>query len=193
MLLRDIASLTAGVITKRVIENETADGETGKEVLILTPKAIHDGRIEHEHLQKERLKSDIDTSKYFTHCGDIIIKLSAPYDGVIIKNKDDEGLFLPSFLLKIEVTKSEVKKGYLLAYINSPLFKESLMKSCYGSVTALTKKSDLENIDIPILTEEKQEEISVRYERTLAIKDKIDCYLRLEEERLVSMWRETNG
>lgn len=193
MLLKDIASLTAGVITKRVIENETAVAKKGKEVLILTPKAIHDGRIDHTHLQKERLKSDIDISKYFTKCGDIIIKLSAPYDSVIIKNKDDEGLFLPSFLLRIDVTNPDVKRGYLLAYINSPLFKESLMKSCYGTVTALTKKSDLENIDIPILSEEKQEEISSRYERTLEIKNKIDCYLRLEEERLVSIWRETNG
>lgn len=190
MLLKDIASLTAGVITRRVIAN---DSEGGKEELILTPKAIHDGRIDHANLQKERLKSESDLSKYFTKCGDIIIKLSAPYDGVIINEREDEGLFLPSFLLKIEVTDPIVPKGYLLAYIASPLFKESLVKSCYGSVTALTKKSDVENIDIPILDKDQMEEISHRYERTLEIKDKLETYLSLEEERLVSIWRETNG
>lgn len=189
MLLKDIALLTAGVITRRVIEDEKS--ENGDEILLLPPKAIQNGRIDHTLLQRETVIKGKDISKFLTQEGDIVIKLSSPYDSVIIQKKD-EGLLLPSFLLKIEITDKNINLSYLLAYLNSSLFKESLKKSCYGSVTALVKKSDLDALDIPLLSAEKMDEIALRYERMRKIKDKLEEYIALEEERLNAIWRENN-
>lgn len=192
MLLKDIALLTAGVITKRVIEDEKSENNNGEEILLLPPKAIQNGRIDHTLLQRETLIEGKDISKFLTREGDIVLKLSSPYDSVIIQ-KEDEGLLLPSFLLRIEITDKNINPSYLLAYLNSSLFKESLKKSCYGSVTALVKKSDLDALDIPILSEDKMNEIASRYERMRKIKDKLEEYTDLEEERLNAIWRENNG
>ena len=55
------------------------------------------------------------------------------------------------------------------------------------------KKYDLDNLDIPILSEDKMNEIASRYERMRKIKDKLEEYTDLEEERLNAIWRENNG
>ena len=189
MLLKDIALLTAGVITRRVIEDEKSENKNGDEILLLTPKAIQNGRIDHTLLQRETMIEGKGISKFLTREGDIVLKLSSPYDSVIIQ-KEDEGLLLPSFLLKIEITDKNINPSYLLAYLNSALFKESLKKSCYGSVTTLVKKSDLDALDIPLLPVEKMDEIALCYEKMRKIKDKLEEYIALEEERLNAIWRE---
>ena len=192
MLFKEIALLTAGVITRRVIaENENSE-ENGGEILILPPKAICNGRIDHSLLQKGTLIKGNDISRFLTRPGDIVLKLSAPYDSAIV-NEEDKGLLIPSFLLRIEIITPNIDRGYLLAYLNSLLFKESLIKNCYGAVTAITKKSDLEYLDIPLLSLEKQKEISSRYEKMMKIKDKLEEYVSLEKERLNSIWGEING
>ncbi len=191
MLLKDIALLTAGVITTRVITDEKSENKNGDEILLLPPKAIQNGRLDHTLLQKVTLLPEKNIKKFLTHQGDIVIKLSSPYDSVIIE-KEDEGLLLPSFLLRIEIKNKEINPSYLLAYLNSSLFKESLQRNCYGSVTALVKKSDLDNLDIPILPSEKQDEIASLYEKMMKIKDKFKEYMALEEERLNTIWRENN-
>ena len=45
--LGDIAELTAGVISQRVLADKE-DVETGDSVFVLVPKAIHDGELDEE-------------------------------------------------------------------------------------------------------------------------------------------------
>ena len=56
--LGDIAELTAGVISQRVLADKE-DVETGDSVFVLVPKAIHDGELDGNCLSKEMLKKDI--------------------------------------------------------------------------------------------------------------------------------------
>ena len=53
--LGDIAELTAGVITQRVLDNSSA----GEIVYVLVPKAIHDGILDEESLATEMLNSEL--------------------------------------------------------------------------------------------------------------------------------------
>ena len=63
--LGDIAELTAGVISQRVLADKE-DVETGDSVFVLVPKAIHDGELDWNCLSTEMLKKDIDEiDKYF--------------------------------------------------------------------------------------------------------------------------------
>ena len=48
--LGDIAELTAGVISQRVLADKE-DVETGDSVFVLVPKAIHDGELDGEWIE----------------------------------------------------------------------------------------------------------------------------------------------
>lgn len=86
MTLENIASVTAGQIMTRV----TADKDAGEQVLgnvqVLVPKAIVSGVIVKEDLGDAELGKQIDEEKY-THKGDVVIKLSTPYDAHMLMKK----------------------------------------------------------------------------------------------------------
>ena len=92
MILENIADVIAGQIMTRVTE----DNNDGEAVQVLAPKAISNGIIIKEDLGKAVLSKDVDENKY-TKEGDVVIKLSTPYDAAYVTSKDI-GLVIPSFV-----------------------------------------------------------------------------------------------
>lgn len=68
---------------------------------VLIPKAISNGRVNPLELATLDVKIGVD-SKRITQEGDIVMKLSTPYDACII-TKEDEGLLVPSFCVIIKM------------------------------------------------------------------------------------------
>ena len=83
MRLEDVASVIAGQIMTRVTDEEAM----GKTVKVLVPKSIVDGIIVKEDLGEAILSKEIDEDKY-TKEGDVVIKLSTPYDAAYVTEKD---------------------------------------------------------------------------------------------------------
>jgi len=83
MRLEDVASVIAGQIMTRVTD-EFVVGETVK---VLVPKSIVDGIIVKEDLGEAILSKEIDEDKY-TKEGDVVIKLSTPYDAAYVTEQD---------------------------------------------------------------------------------------------------------
>ncbi len=186
MKLSDCAELTAGVITSRVLEDRRSNSvNPDNRIYVLAPRAIHDGKIDKSLLAEEYKKDDGREipSKFLTEKGDIIIKLSSPYDSCLI-GEEDEGLLIPSFCLKIRVTDPAIDRYFLLAFLNSKRCRDDLKSMCYGSVVAIVKKSDLERVELPFFSPVEQEEIGRRYRTVGQIRMAMERYISLEQERI---------
>ncbi len=196
MQISNLADLTAGIITGRVLENsklhhhdDRGESSIKRKIKVLIPKAIHDNKVDHKLLAEETLIKEV-SPEFLTHEGDIIIKLSSPYDSCLIE-KEDEGLLIPSFCCKIRIKDFEkTDKFFLLAYLNSEACKNELKSKCYGSVMAITKKSDVMKINIPEFLLEEQRKIGERFLNVGKIKKKMEEYIKLEQDRLDSVFGE---
>ena len=79
MKLDEVAKIIVGQIMTRVsAENKNEDDTIGI-VKVLAPKAISDGIIVKEDLGELQICKMIDEKK-FTKEGDVVVKLSTPYD-----------------------------------------------------------------------------------------------------------------
>ena len=213
MQLGEIADLTAGVLTSRVLYDgrrvnheelkdspeltEKMKESSGVPIKVLVPKAIKNGRIDEKLLENQILIRDPKTGEakkvddFKTEDGDIVIKLSSPYDSCLI-TPEFEGLLIPSFCMKIKVKEEKgIDRDFFLAYLSSDFFKTELRNKCYGAVTALTKKSDFMRITVPEVPGEKQIEIGQRFRKVTQLENLMNRYRELERERLDRILEET--
>lgn len=212
MQLGEIATLTAGVLTSRVLYDgrrvnheelkdspeltEKMKDSSGVPIKVLVPKAIKNGRIDEKLLENQVLIKDPKTGKekdvneFKTNVGDIVIKLSSPYDSCLI-TPEFEGLLIPSFCMKIVVDEDLIDRDFFLAYLSSDFFKTELRNKCYGAVTALTKKSDFMRITVPEVPHNKQIEIGQRFRKVTQLENLMNRYRELERERLDRILEET--
>lgn len=173
--------LIGGQITSRV---EDKTGESGKSVDVLIPKAIIHGSVDHNNLGKLIIKSEIEDKK-MTKEGDIVIKLSTPYDSCII-TKNDEGLLVPSFCAIIRCLDNSINKGYLVAYLNSEACISQIRNLVVGSTIAILSTGTLKKIEIFIPDKDKQLVISNDYLNALRKEQLLNKIIELEYEKVNS-------
>ncbi|MEE3462479.1 MAG: hypothetical protein VZR00_11495, partial [Lachnospiraceae bacterium] len=125
--LKDIKGLTfiGGQITSRIEADEKKSDPVLGSIKVIPPKAIKNGRIAHEELYDIDYKTEFDEKK-LTKAGDIVLKLSSPYDAAYI-TEDDEGLLITSFCIIIRVKGKEMDPQYLTAFFNSNVYKNQVM------------------------------------------------------------------
>ena len=123
--------------------------------------------------------------KKLTHEGDIIVKLSAPYNAVII-DKENEGMLVSSFCSIIRDVKS-IDKKYLVAFLNSEICQKQLERSVSGSIMSILSNGKLLDLLIPLPSMEKQKEIGEFFEKTIKNRILFEKIISLEEEKLASL------
>lgn len=155
MKIKEIGQLFGGQVINRV-EAKNVDEKIG-DVKILVPKAIKNGSINHNDLSEISIKTKIDENK-LTKAGDIIIKLSQPYDAAYISEKD-EGILITSFCLLLRNISPNINPKYLVSLINSEVYKEQAMMATSGATVPMLTKSKIENIKLNIRTLDEQEKI----------------------------------
>ena len=144
MILENIADVIAGQIMTRVTE----DNNDGEPVQVLAPKAISNGIIIKEDLGKAVLSKDVDENKY-TKEGDVVIKLSTPYDAAYVTSKDI-GLVIPSFCATIRISNDNlIDAKYLSAFLNTSYVRNQLTAKVVGSSRPMMKISDIRALEIP--------------------------------------------
>ena len=150
MTLENIASVTAGQIMTRVTADKDAGNQVVENVKVLVPKAIVSGVIVKEDLGKAELGKQIDEEKY-THEGDVVIKLSTPYDAAYV-NEENAGIAIPSFCAAIRITDNDKMDAmYLTAFLNSSYVRDELTAKVVGSARPMIKITDIRALEVPEL------------------------------------------
>ena len=195
MKLSDIADeIYTGVLTRRVVfddselaamsEAETATLESAR---ILMPKAIADGVIDHSQLQEVKLKKEV-KEKFRTHLGDVIMKLSSPYDCCVIEDEEDENLIVPSFCLRIGSIDEAFEPYFLMAFLTSASAWKQIEKTMMGRALSIISNESVSELMLPDMTSEQRHEAGYRYERTLEFRRTAGRIIRLEKERNDSLF-----
>ncbi len=184
--IKGIGNLIGGQIINRV-EAKRDDFEFG-EIKILAPKAITNGVIDHSSLTSLKIKTMPDEKK-LTKEGDIVLKLSQPYEAAYI-NKDDEGLLVTSFCIILRnIQKDEISPNFILTFINSELYKEQVLELTSGASVPLLTKGLIEKITLDVPTIIAQ---SIIVGKSDSIKRKEALFnevIKLEKMKLENMLR----
>lgn len=177
--------IRGGQIIVRVIADiEKGDRVVDSQRKTIVAKTISEGMINKEDIVVNDYKVELDEKK-ITHEGDIVVKLSSPYNAVII-NKENEGMLVSSFCSIIRNVES-IDKKYLVAFLNSEICQKQLETSVHGSVMSVLSIRILENLSIPVPSLEKQREIGEFFEKTIKNRILFKKIIELEEEKLTSL------
>ena len=195
MKLSDIAGeIYTGVLTRRVVFDDSelaamSDAETAtlESARILVPKAIADGVIDPNQLQEVKLKKEV-KEKFRTHLGDVIMKLSSPYDCCVIEKEEDENLIVPSFCLRIGSIDEEYDPYFIMAYLTSASAWKQIEKTRMGRALSIISNESVSELMLPDMTPEQRHEAGYRYERTLEFRRTAARIIRLEKERNDSLF-----
>ena len=156
MKLGEIADIVGGQNMTRISTDE-ASGKSPRNVKVLVPKAIAEGNVIEEDLGAAGIQKEIDADRY-TKEGDIIIKLSSPYDSALIRS-GQEGIVIPSFCAAIRVKEDTYNKDYLTALLNTKIVRDSLAARVAGSIRPMIRILDLKDLDLPSIPAEDMEDI----------------------------------
>lgn len=161
--LQDVIEVYGGQIMTRIVAKSDTD-EAVETRRVLVPKSIaSDGSIDVTDLPVESLKS-IPDEKKLSHVGDIIMKLSPPYDaGVVTEESAD--CIVPSFCGVIKCS-TKVDPNYLLAFLNSSLCKDQLKAQVAGTVMTVLSVGKIKTVKIPIPPAKDQKKIGDRFMST---------------------------
>ena len=183
MKLKDIADcIITGVLTRRVVYDGEDNDSSLKEGKILVPKAIDDGLIDHSLLQRVKLDKEV-KDKFYTKKGDVIMKLSTPYDSCFIDREEDEGLIVPSFSLIIRGLKSDYDPYFIMAFLSSRYAWNQIERLRSGRTITILSNESVAELDIPEFKKLERERISERYKNYLEFKRMSSEIIELEKER----------
>ena len=173
--------IIGGLITSRI---EDKKGIEGRSIKVLVPKAINHGIVEQGLLGNLDIKTDPDEKK-LTHEGDLVIKLSTPYDVCLI-DKENEGLLVPSFCAIIRGLSEEIDNKYLLSFLNSDYCLSQIKTSLIGTTIPIMSIRILKELNVIIPNHSKQIKIADDYYLALKKEKLLNDIIRLEYEKLNS-------
>ena len=183
MKLKDIADcIITGVLTRHVVYDGEDDDSSLKEGKILVPKAIDDGLIDHSLLQRVKLDKEV-KDKFYTKKGDVIMKLSTPYDSCFIDREEDEGLIVPSFSLIIRGLKSDYDPYFIMAFLSSRYAWNQIERLRSGRTITILSNESVAELEVPEFKKLERERISERYKNYLEFKRMSSEIIELEKER----------
>lgn len=196
MTLENIASVTAGQIMTRVTADKDAREQVLGNVQVLVPKAIVSGVIVKEDLGDAELGKQIDEEKY-THKGDVVIKLSTPYDAAYV-DEENAGLAIPSFCAAIRITDDDKMDAmYLTAFLNSSYVRNELTAKVVGSARPMIKITDIRALEVPELNMKDMQDIGKAFVlsglKKATLQEMIDNETKLMENVVLASIKEGIG
>ncbi len=182
--LNDIKGLSfiGGQITSRIEADEKKNERAIGTVKVIPPKAIKAGKIEHEELYDVDYKTEFDEKK-LTKAGDIVVKLSSPYDAAYV-SENDEGLLITSFCIIIRNTGKNVLSEYLATFCNSDIYLKQVMGMVSGASVPMLTIGKVKEAKIKLLSLEEQEQVAEYYKNLCEKEQIMEQIISLEKEKL---------
>ena len=153
--LGDIATIRTGLVVGR--KKAQLDSAEKISYSQITLRCFRAGvKLEHEHVDTF-VSAQVLDDKYFTHKGDVLVRLRTPSEAVYIEKKD-EGLLINSLLAIIRIESNTVEAKYIAYFINAKTAQRQLKLDEQNTTIPMVKTKDLENLDIvlPPLVEQKR-------------------------------------
>lgn len=179
-------NIIGGQIMSRVEAKDISEKYDTMKVLV--PKAISNGMVNLDELGTLDVKLDVD-SKRITKEGDIVMKLSTPYDACLI-TKESEGLLVPSFCAIINNVPENIEKEYLVAFLNSKLCLMQIKNLVTGSSIAILSSGQIKKLSIPVPKLSVQKEIAKAYVEGIEKIKLLERITKLEKEYIDSRFLE---
>ena len=166
----------SGQIMGRITVDKNNEEKAVAEFREIVPKAITaNGTIDASELLVEQVITIPDYNK-ITELGDIVIKLSTPYDSAIITD-EFVGCIVPSFCAIIR-NKSEIETEYLQAFLSSKLCKDQLRKKVAENNITMLSIAKLKDVNIPIPAQHERISIGKKY---LSVQKKLEIVKKIVE------------
>jgi len=174
-----------GQITSRIEANEKKNEVVVGKVQVIPPKAIKGGKILHDELYELEYKSEFDEKK-LTKAGDIVVKLSSPYDAAYI-TEADEGLLITSFCIIIRNTSKTLLSEYLAAFLNSGVYLDQVMDMVSGATVPMLTMGKIKDVVVKNMEIEEQRQVA-EYFHNISLKEEVMAQIiALEKEKLNSV------
>ena len=169
----------------QIMSRLTAGEASGKEVVavrkVVVPKCIHaDGSIDPDEMPEEQLRTDADPRR-LTAGGDIVMKLSTPYDAAFI-GEENAGCVVPSFCAIIK-SPGDLNPDYLLAFLNSSACKSQIKVLVAGAAMAMLSIGKVKSIRIPVPEPQIQHSIGGTFIETQQRVYVLNRIIQLEQKK----------
>ena len=131
MLLGEIAEVRTGLVLSRKKASEDAIEKIKYKALNLkcaTAEGYLDLENSEEYYATERLKLE-----YFTKINDILVRLSAPYTVIFIKDNSECGYVIPSHFAIVRADMKRSVPEYLNWFLKRESVKQKIMQNVSGS------------------------------------------------------------
>lgn len=152
MKLGKLVDFSSGLMVSRKKEE---DAEECYQVINLAT-VTNAGKV---NLKKnDYLRTSKDVSKYLVKSGDVIIKLSPPYDAFCITNEMNNYI-LSHYYCKLEINSKKILPQYLTWYLNSKYSKKFFQLFSKGSTIRRLPINRLKGIDIEMVSIKDQRNI----------------------------------
>lgn len=131
MQIQEIASVRTGLVTARKKSKENQ--QTIKKYSLLNLKCIHPAGYLNTDYTDEYSSTEILKSTFFTQKGDILVRLSAPYTAIMIKEDGECGYLVPSHFAIIRVDKRKALPEYILWFLKRESTHQQILLNSSGS------------------------------------------------------------
>lgn len=183
--LEELCTIKTGTPVGRA-KVAASEGGDAQSVRVLIPRAMSEGAIVDEELAVEKVGEV--KREFYTHEGDVIIKLSTPYDAVYV-DSDHEGILVTSFgmILRAKAGVS-LDMRYLSMFLNHPTTRSMLQAASTGMSAGMAtlKRRTIAGIDIALPALERQEKLAELFRAVGERKQSYRRLIELEDEFVAS-------
>ena len=154
MQLQQFADVRSGLVVTR--KQAQKPEETACTYQLLNLKAVTDsGGIDRTALLPFHATEQL-ADHYFTHAGDIIVRISEPYTAVFI-TAETAGLLIPSHFVIVRVDTAKSFPEYVAWYLNRDRIRKAFRLSCAGTLLQIKPSTVAEaEIKLPNLDRQRQ-------------------------------------
>ncbi|MCZ3367266.1 MULTISPECIES: hypothetical protein [Methanobacterium] len=163
--LSDAAEISSGLTLARFKAKKISNAEEIKNYYHITLKSVEDNKIDLNLLEPLKANRGIE-EHYLLKKGDIVIKLSPPYNAAMVDFNCENIVVPPNFA--IIRSKGDFDPEYLAFVLNGSFVRLQLNRLVEGGALSIIKKSSLNQIRIR--TRDMQEQ--VKYAKLLSLLSK---------------------
>ena len=155
MKLKDLANVRSGLVLSRKQSKELTDYQYS----LINLRCIQpEGEIDLDESDIYRAKEPL-KKEYLSQCGDIVVRLTAPYTAVLI-DETTSGMVVSSNFVVIRVEDKHLLPEYLFWLLNTEKIKRKIYENATSNMLGAVNAKFLADFELTLLSVEDQRKIA---------------------------------